>query len=72
MAGTTRVIVGLNGSLSSLAALYRAVDEAARRSAALVPLTAWEPSERDGLRPLSELEHAARRRLDTIGDSSRA
>ncbi|MGV9267525.1 universal stress protein [Kitasatospora sp. NPDC003701] len=65
MTGTTRVIVGLNGSLSSLAALYRAVDEAARRDATLVPLTAWEPSDRDGLRPLSELEHGARKRLDT-------
>ncbi|MEE1821175.1 universal stress protein [Streptomyces sp. BE20] len=70
MTGTTRVIVGLNGSLSSLAALYRAVDEAARRTATLVPLTAWEPTDRDSLRPLSELEHAARRRLDTTFDQA--
>ncbi|WP_406194864.1 universal stress protein [Kitasatospora sp. NBC_01560] len=65
MIGTTRVIVGLDGSLSSLAALYRAVQEAASREATLVPLTAWTPSPDDGLRPLSELEHAARRRIDT-------
>ncbi|MBD0690951.1 universal stress protein [Streptomyces sp. CBMA123] len=68
MTGTTRVIVGLSGSLSSLAALRRAVDEAARRGATLVPVVAWVPSEgtdRDHLRPLSELEHAARKRVDT-------
>ncbi|MDH6707331.1 nucleotide-binding universal stress UspA family protein [Kitasatospora sp. MAA19] len=64
MTGTTRVIVGLSGSLSSLAALYHAVGEAARHEAVLVPVAAWTASERDGLRPLSELEHAARRRLD--------
>ncbi|MFJ6140465.1 universal stress protein [Kitasatospora sp. NPDC092286] len=65
MADPTRVIVGLNGSLSSLAALYRAVGEAARRGAALVPVAAWTPADGGGLRPLSELEHPARRRLDT-------
>ncbi|MFE4520237.1 universal stress protein, partial [Kitasatospora sp. NPDC056783] len=64
MTGTTRVIVGLSGSLSSLAALYHAVGEAARSQAVLVPVAAWAVSERDGLRPLAELEHAARRRLD--------
>ncbi|MFJ3794448.1 universal stress protein [Kitasatospora sp. NPDC090091] len=72
MTGTpTRVIVGLSGSLSSLAALYRAVHEAARHGATLVPVVAWTPSDgtdRDGLRPLSEQEHAARRRLDTAFD----
>ncbi|MFE3873086.1 universal stress protein [Kitasatospora sp. NPDC059146] len=62
--GTTRVIVGLSGSLSSLAALYHAVGEAARQEAVLVPVAAWTVGDRDGLRPLSELEHAARRRLD--------
>ncbi|WP_406195241.1 universal stress protein [Kitasatospora sp. NBC_01560] len=68
MTGTTRVIVGLSGSLSSLAALYRAVEEAARLGATLVPVVAWSPSDGTGcgdLRPLSELEHAARKRLDT-------
>ncbi|MEV7023441.1 universal stress protein [Kitasatospora sp. NPDC093558] len=64
MTGTTRVIVGLSGSLSSLAALYHAVGEAARHRATLVPVAAWTAHDRDGLRPLSELEHAARRRLD--------
>ncbi|WP_327074537.1 universal stress protein [Kitasatospora purpeofusca] len=67
MTGTSRVIVGLNGSLGSLAALYRAVAEAARREAVLVPVAAWSPADGDrrGPRPLSELEHAARRRIDT-------
>lgn len=67
MTGTTRVIVGLSGSLGSLAALYRAVTEAARLEAVLVPVAAWLPSDGDrhGPRPLSELEHAARRRIDT-------
>ncbi|WP_316519952.1 universal stress protein [Kitasatospora brasiliensis] len=64
MTGTTRVIVGLSGSLSSLAALYHAVGEAARHQAVLVPVAVWAVNERDGLRPRSELEHAARRRLD--------
>ncbi|MEU9040963.1 MULTISPECIES: universal stress protein [unclassified Kitasatospora] len=64
MTGTTRVIVGLSGSLSSLAALYHAVGEAARNEAVLVPVAAWTAGERDGLRPRSEPEHAARRRLD--------
>ncbi|MEV0187101.1 universal stress protein [Kitasatospora purpeofusca] len=67
MTGTTRVIVGLSGSLGSLAALYRAVSEAARLDAVLVPVAAWSPADGDrrGPRPLSELEHAARRRIDT-------
>ncbi|MGW3042327.1 universal stress protein [Kitasatospora sp. NPDC001159] len=64
MTSTSRVIVGLSGSLSSLAALYHAVGEAARNEAVLVPVAAWTADDKDGLRPLSELEHAARRRLD--------
>lgn len=64
MTGTTRVIVGLSGSLSSLAALYHAVGEAARHDAVLVPVAAWTAGGRDELRPRPELEHAARRRLD--------
>ncbi|GAA3023966.1 hypothetical protein GCM10020229_39110 [Kitasatospora albolonga] len=60
----TRVVVGVCGTLSGLAALHRAVAEARARNATLVPVTAWEPSEADGLRPLSELEHAAARHLD--------
>ncbi|MFI9324124.1 universal stress protein [Kitasatospora aureofaciens] len=62
--GAARVIVGLSGSLSSLAALYHSVGEAARHGAVLVPVAAWTVGDRDGLRPPSELEHAARRRLD--------
>ncbi|MET8703533.1 universal stress protein [Kitasatospora sp. NPDC004723] len=65
MTGTTRVIVGLDGSLGSLAALYRAVTEAGARGAVLVPVAVWAPTGADGLRPYSELEHAARRRIDT-------
>ncbi|MFD0260388.1 universal stress protein [Kitasatospora indigofera] len=64
MVGNSRVVVGVNGSLSSLAALYRAVEEAGRRDALLVPVIAWSSVDRT-LRPLSELEHTARRRLDT-------
>ncbi|WP_354638147.1 universal stress protein [Kitasatospora camelliae] len=65
-----RVIVGVCGTLSGLAALYRAVDEARERGAVLVPVTAWQPSRDDSLRPLSELEYAARRRLDTAFDQA--
>lgn len=60
-----RVIVGVSGSVSSLAAVHRAVREARYRDAELVPVAAWLPTD-DPLRPLSELEHAARRRLDVI------
>jgi nucleotide-binding universal stress UspA family protein len=65
MAGEVRVIVGVGSSLSALAAVRRAVQEAAQRDAVLVPVAAWQPDD-DPLRPLSELEHAARRRLDTV------
>ncbi|MDH6137576.1 nucleotide-binding universal stress UspA family protein [Kitasatospora sp. MAA4] len=66
MSEGSRVIVGVNGSLSSLAAVYRAVEEASRRDATLVPVIAWSSTDDDRLRPLSELEHTARRRLDTV------
>ncbi|WP_083974123.1 universal stress protein [Kitasatospora mediocidica] len=66
MSEGSRVVVGVNGSLSSLAAVYRAVEEASRRNAVLVPVIAWSSGDGDGLRPLSELEHTARRRLDTV------
>ncbi|MDH6128788.1 universal stress protein [Kitasatospora sp. GP82] len=66
MIESTRVIVGVNGSLSSLAAVHRAVEEAARRNAVLVPVVAWSATEGERLRPLSELEHAARRLMDTV------
>ncbi|WP_329493498.1 universal stress protein [Kitasatospora herbaricolor] len=64
MVENSRVVVGVNGSLSSLAALYRAVEEAGRRDAMLVPVIAWTAADRT-LRPLSELEHVARRCMDT-------
>src|SRR5579884_3561935 len=43
MSKTTRVVVGVSGSLSSLAALHRAVEEARTRNALLVPVLAWTP-----------------------------
>jgi nucleotide-binding universal stress UspA family protein len=61
-----RVIVGVDGSLSSLAALQRGLAEARSRNALLVPVTAWMACDGDSLRPLSELEYAARLRLDSI------
>jgi len=38
-----RVVVGVNGSQSSLAALRRAAEEARRRDAVLVPVLVWQP-----------------------------
>ncbi|WP_329366479.1 universal stress protein [Streptomyces sp. NBC_00669] len=38
-----RVLVGLSGSLHSLCALHRAVEEARRREGELVAVTAWAP-----------------------------
>ncbi|MFE4975146.1 universal stress protein [Kitasatospora sp. NPDC056651] len=38
-----RVVVGVSGSLGSLAALHRGLAEARDRGAALVPVHAWEP-----------------------------
>ncbi|MDH6574735.1 universal stress protein [Kitasatospora sp. MAP5-34] len=61
-----RVIVGVSGSLSSLAAVYRAVEEAGRRNAILVPVIAWSEADNKQLRPLSELQHTAHKRLDTV------
>jgi nucleotide-binding universal stress UspA family protein len=66
MIEATRVVVGVDGSLSSLAAVRRASAEARRRDALLVPLAAWMACDGDSLRPLSELEYAARLRLDSV------
>ncbi|MEU6341400.1 universal stress protein [Streptomyces sp. NPDC046977] len=44
VAGHRRVVVGVSGSLGSLAALHRAAAEARRRDAALVVVHAWEPA----------------------------
>ncbi|WP_406194858.1 universal stress protein [Kitasatospora sp. NBC_01560] len=38
-----RVVVGVSGSLGSLAALHRAVAEARRTGAEVLPVLAWEP-----------------------------
>ncbi|MCQ4040458.1 universal stress protein [Streptantibioticus rubrisoli] len=72
MAEDTRVVVGVSGSLSSLAALHRAVDEARRRDAVLVPVLAWTPvggeaTYRRSPCPalLKEWEIAACKRMDT-------
>ncbi|MGW2248772.1 universal stress protein [Kitasatospora sp. NPDC001660] len=43
MSDVARVIVGVSGSLHSLTALHRAVDEARARQAVLVPVLAWTP-----------------------------
>lgn len=66
MVEATRVVVGVDGSLSSLAAVRRAGVEARRRDAPLVPVAAWTACDGDSLRPLSELEYAARMRLDSV------
>ncbi len=72
MSGTSRVVVGVSGTLSSLTALHRAADEARRRDALLVPVLAWEPPggedfyRRSPCPPLlAETEHRAVLRLDT-------
>ncbi|QMU77718.1 universal stress protein [Streptacidiphilus sp. PB12-B1b] len=72
MAESARVVVGVSGSLSSLAALHRAVAEARQRDAVLVPVLAWhavggETAYRTAPCPqlLTVWEEAARRRLDT-------
>jgi nucleotide-binding universal stress UspA family protein len=44
MAQGGRVVVGVSGSLRSLAALHRAVDETRRRGAALTAVLAWTPA----------------------------
>ncbi|MEU9041604.1 MULTISPECIES: universal stress protein [unclassified Kitasatospora] len=41
--GAPRVLVGVSGSLGSLAALHRGVAEARARGAELLPVLAWEP-----------------------------
>ncbi|WP_106976800.1 universal stress protein [Streptomyces sp. NRRL B-24484] len=61
MAGAVRVVVGLDGSPESLAALERAVREAGRREAVLVAVSTWVGPAR---RPRSGAERSARRRVD--------
>ncbi|MEU6173073.1 universal stress protein [Streptantibioticus parmotrematis] len=72
MAGGKRIIVGVSGSPASLAALRRAVAEARRTDALLVPVLAWIPPGGERAyrsHPVPQLrsrwEQEARRRLDT-------
>ncbi|MYS25085.1 universal stress protein [Streptomyces sp. SID4948] len=71
MAQGGRVVVGVSGSLRSLAALHRAVDEARRRDAELMAVLAWtvpggEPAYRRNPCPslLTVCEEAAAERLE--------
>jgi nucleotide-binding universal stress UspA family protein len=77
MTGRTRVIVGVSGSLNSLTALHRAVGEARRRDALLVPVLAWAPPggeaayRRSPCAPLlQEWEQAAHERLTRAFDEA--
>ncbi|MEU7583771.1 universal stress protein [Streptomyces sp. NPDC041068] len=47
--GTGRVVVGVSGSLASLAALRAGAEEARRGGRALIAVMAWEPPEGEGL-----------------------
>ncbi|MBM7173070.1 universal stress protein [Streptomyces sp. G44] len=47
--GTGRVVVGVSGSLASLAALRAAAEEARRSRRVLVAVIAWEPPEGEAL-----------------------
>jgi tRNA(Ile)-lysidine synthase TilS/MesJ len=40
--GTRRIVVGVSGSLGSLAALHRAVDQARRTGAEVLAVLAWD------------------------------
>ncbi|MBV2154958.1 universal stress protein [Kitasatospora sp. SUK 42] len=75
--GAPRVVVGVSGSLGSLAALHRGVAEARRRGAVLVPALAWEPPggehgyRRSPCPPLlAAVREAAERRLTEALDAA--
>ncbi|MDF3287975.1 universal stress protein [Streptomyces silvisoli] len=77
MAGGKRVFVGVSGSTASSAALRRAVVEARRTNALLVPVLAWTPpggetAYRKHPVPalMREWQEAARKRLDTAFEES--
>ncbi|MGW2371890.1 MULTISPECIES: universal stress protein [Kitasatospora] len=72
-----RVVVGVSGSLGSLAALHRGVAEARNRGAELWPVLAWEPPggehgyRRSPCPPLlAAVREAAERRLDEALDAA--
>ncbi|WP_045696538.1 universal stress protein [Streptomyces rubellomurinus] len=72
-----RVLVGVSGSLGSLAALHRGLAEARRRGAELWPVLAWEPpgGEHGYLRSpcpplLAAVREAAERRLHEALDAA--
>ncbi|MFF3560983.1 universal stress protein [Streptomyces sp. NPDC002574] len=72
-----RVVVGVSGSLGSLVALHRAVEEARRRSTALTVVIAWETvgvdfgSSRPPSPPLLDRWHSlARRQLFAALDTA--
>ncbi|GAA1986673.1 universal stress protein [Kitasatospora viridis] len=68
MAETSRVVVGVSGSTRNAAVLRRAVDEATRLRAVLVPVIAWTPVGGGRVHPCPSLaalwQQAARTRLD--------
>ena len=68
--GRRRAVVGVSGSLGSLAALHRAVREARRTDAELLAVLAWEPPGGELAHgrsmlapPLADLRHDAAERL---------
>ncbi|WP_051830219.1 universal stress protein [Streptomyces novaecaesareae] len=72
-----RVVVGVSGSLGSLAALHRGVAEARERGAELLPVLAWEPPggelgyRRSPCPPLlAAVREAAERRLHDALDAA--
>ncbi|GAA2079276.1 hypothetical protein GCM10009801_36720 [Streptomyces albiaxialis] len=75
--GSARVVVGVSGSLASLAALRAAAREARQRGATLVAVTAWAPPEGERAylrRPdrawLRHWRDEARARLDRAFDEA--
>ena len=70
MSESARVIVSVDGSHQSPGIVRRAVHEARRRDALLVPVTTWTVTDGDGLCLPDELRCAARKRLDEALESA--